>query len=172
MSQHSRRTLISVMVIAGAIALQAAPLNKALTDADGRRKAAENGLRQIKAKSSEEAQRVRDLYTDAMSRNNVWVDIVCQAIEQGTTSAPDVSAAAAPAATSLIAWVGGRNRVLGLPELTGETAESVRKLVVQNISDIADAAWRDNRSRDGEKRRKAAGALRDRLQWSTFEAVQ
>ena len=100
------------------------------------------------------------------------MDIVCDAIQQGASAAPDVTTAAEPAAVSLIAWVGGRNKALGLPDLTGQYAESVKKVVLQNISAIADGAWRNNRGRDQARRQKAAADLRGRLSWKKFEELQ
>ena len=74
-----------VVVSAAGVAI-AADLNNALINADGRRKAAENGLRQIKAKSRDQAEQVHPLYAEAASRNNAWLDIVCQAIKQGAST--------------------------------------------------------------------------------------
>ena len=89
----------ALLVLAGTSALfAAANVDKALTEADGRRKAAENGLREIKAKSKEQGEQVRPLYAEAASRNNAWLDVVCQSIQQGASTAPDVSS---------LAWLAG-----------------------------------------------------------------
>jgi hypothetical protein len=125
------------MILVAISALNAAPFDKSLSETDGRRKAADNGLRQIKMKSQQEAEQVRGLYTAAASNNNAWVDMVCQAIEQGAPAAPDVSGVAGSAASSLVEWVCARNRALGLPELRGSVGESVKKAVTQDLTDIA-----------------------------------
>src|SRR4029450_8478501 len=80
MIQGVRQLVTLTMVLSSICPLIAAPLDKSLSDTHGRRKAAENGLRQIKAKSQEQADGVRALYTAAASNNNAWVDAVCQAI--------------------------------------------------------------------------------------------
>jgi hypothetical protein len=156
------------MVVPGAVAINAAP-NNGWNDADARLCGAANELRQIKPKFAEQ---VRTLSTEAASRNNACVAIVCQAIEQGATSAPDVSSVAEPATSSLVEWVGGPNKALGLPVLTGANAESAKRLVLQNVSHIAARARRDNRSRDAEKRKRAAATLRERRRWKAFEEIQ
>ena len=98
-----QQTIVAVLpVLTGSsVLLIAANVDKALTGADGRRKAAENGLREIKTKSKEQAEQVRPLYAEAASRNNAWLDVVCQAIQQGAATAPDVSASVEPAASAL-----------------------------------------------------------------------
>lgn len=100
------------------------------------------------------------------------VDAVYGAIEQGASSAPDVAAIAEPAASSLVEWVGGRNKALALPDLTVANADAARKQIRQNLLDIADGAWRSARNRDPEKRKKAAAELRERLRWKAFAEIQ
>jgi hypothetical protein len=160
------------MILVSISAVQAAPLDKALSETDGRKKAAENGLRQIKMKSQQEAEQVRGLYTAAASNNNTWVDMLCQAIEQGAPAAPDVSSVAGSTASSLVKWVSARNKALGLPELTGAVGESVKKAVVQDLTNIASGTWRDSRGDNADKRKKAAAALAERLRWKTFEEIK
>ena len=161
---------IGVLLVA-ALASQAADLNKAVSEAEGRKRAAENGLKDIKAKSSQPADEIRNAYTKAATSQNVWLDTVCQAVEQATTSAPDVSAAADAAAQTLVEWVSVRNRALGLPELTGATADSVKKSVTQDLVDIAGATWKNNRGADTKKRSSAAASLKERLRWKTFDEI-
>jgi hypothetical protein len=98
--------------------------------------------------------------------------MVCQAIEQGAATAPDVSSVAGSAASSLVEWVSARNKALDIPELTGPVAESVKKSVVQDLTDITLSTWRDNRGGNADKRKKAATMLRERLRWKAFEEVQ
>jgi hypothetical protein len=173
MMRCSLRTIvgaIGLLVIAVTVS-QAADLKKAMSETEGRKKAAENGLKEIKAKGqpSEELQRS---YIDAASQQNAWLDSVCGALEQGAPATPDVSTVAQSAASSLVEWVNHRNRALGLAELTGAIAESVKKKTSQDLVDIATETWKDNRSGDAKKRMTAAAALKERLRWKTFEEVQ
>ena len=174
MATRSRRTLmIAVFVLgSGALTLTAADVDQALREADGRRKAAESGVRDIKAKSQDPAGQVRALYAEAASRNNAWLDSVCQAIQQDSSSPPDVSAMVEPAATALVQWVSGRNRTLGLPELTSPIADTVKKKVIADLSDISNETWRSNRNAAEQKRTQAATALKERLQWRSWEEVK
>jgi hypothetical protein len=152
--------------------VHAADLKKALAEADSRRKAAENGLRQIKAKSSEQAEQVRASYTAAASGNNAWVDAMCQSIEQDSAKGPDVGTAAQVAANSLVDWVSLRNRALGIAELTGGVADGLKKSIAQNLVDIASESWKANHGGNQQKRTAAAVALKERLRWLTWEEVR
>jgi flagellar hook-basal body complex protein FliE len=117
-----------------ALASQAADLTKAVSEAEGRKRAAENGLKEIKTRSASPPEQIRAAYKDAATSQNAWLETVCQAVEQGTATAPDVSTAAESAATTLVEWVSVRNRALGLPELTGAVADSVKKSVTRICS--------------------------------------
>ena len=161
---------IGVLLVA-ALASQAADLNKAVSEAEGRKRAAENGLKDIKAKSSQPGDEIRTAYTKAATSQNAWLDAVCRTVEQATTSAPDVSVAADTAAQTLVEWVSVRNRALGLPELTGATADSVKKSVTQDLVDIASATWKNNRSADTKKRAAVAASLKERLRWKAFDEI-
>ena len=154
------------------LGLTDADVEKALKDADGRRRGAESGLRDIKAKSMEQAEQVRTPYSEAASKNNVWLDAVRQTLQQLGSSAPDVASAAEQAATALVEWVSARNRALGEPEMTAIVADSVKKRIVAGLTDIANETWKDNRAANDQKRTKAATALKDRLQWRTWQEVQ
>jgi hypothetical protein len=112
-----------------ALVVQAADISNAITDAESRRRAAENGLKDIKTKSPPPSERIRTAYTEAATRQNAWLDAVCLAVEQGASTAPDVAAMADSAATSLVGWVSVRNKALALPELTGPAADGVKKSV-------------------------------------------
>ena len=61
MGADLRRTIAATLVVlaSGGLGLTAADVEKALKDADGRRRGAESGLRDIKAKSMEQAEQVR-----------------------------------------------------------------------------------------------------------------
>ena len=108
---------------------------------------------------------------EAATRQNAWLETVCQAVEQGTASASDVSTAAETAATTLVEWVNVRNSALGLPEMTGAISGSVEKSVAQNLLDIAGATWKNNREADAKKRTSVAASLRERLRWKMFEEI-
>jgi hypothetical protein len=58
-----------------------------------------------------------------------------------------------------------------LPELTGAIADSTKKSVVQDLLDIANETWKNNRSTDAKKRTSAASSLKDRLRWRAFEEI-
>src|SRR5438105_157920 len=91
----------NLRTIVGAIGLlmivvtvsQAADLKKAMAETEGRKRAAENGLKEIKAKG-QPSEELRRAYIDAAAQQNAWLDSVCGALEQGTPAAPDVSAVA------------------------------------------------------------------------------
>jgi hypothetical protein len=151
-----------LVIVSGGMFVAASNVDKALGEADGRRKAAENGLREIKTKSKEQAEQVRPLYAEAASRNNAWLGTVCQAIQQG--KGPDVAAIIESAASALVQWVSARNRALGVAELTPPIAEAVKKRVVADLTEISAETWKDNRGASDQKRLKNAAALKDRLQ--------
>lgn len=163
---------LALLLVAVTAVTYAADLNKALTETEGRRRAAENGLRDIKKKSAQDAEQVRALYTEAASANNTWLDTVCQAIQQGTAEAPDVSASTQAAADALTAWVNVRNRALSLPVLDESVAATVKRTVVENLTDIAAEVWKKERRGDERKRTAAVATLTQRLRWSTWEQIQ
>jgi hypothetical protein len=168
---HKRRTAIAIVswwLIAAATS-HAADINKAIAETEGRKRAAENGLKQIKAKGQPSSE-IRNAYAEAATRQNAWLESVCQALEQTGNTAPDVSAAAQSAAASLVEWVNIRNRALGLPELSGAIADSTKKSIAQDLNEIAAASWKD-RSSDARKRSAAAASLKERLQWKTFDEI-
>ena len=171
-SRNVRRVIggvIGILLIAGAVS-QAADLNKAIAGTEDRKKAAENGLKQIKAKG-QPTEPVRRAYIDAAGKQNEWLDAITGVIENGSTTPPNVSAAAESAANSLIEWVNLRNRALGLDELKGAVADSVKKSVVQDLVNIANESWKRNRSANEKTRGTAATALKERLRWRAFDEL-
>ena len=158
------------LLIAGAIS-QAANVDKALADSESRRKTAENGVREIKKKSSGQAEQVRAAYTAAANEHNAWLEQVCRAIEENGPSPLDASAAAKAAASSLVDWVAVRNRALDTPVMTNELAEGVKKSVVQDMIDIATSSLKSAQGADKPKRMKLAASLSERLRWKTWEDV-
>lgn len=167
-----QKVLVAGMIsVAIGVTSYAADLNKAIADAVGRVRAAETGVREIKTKASQRVNDVQPLYTAALSTNNTWLDLVTQAVQRGDTSAPDVTAAAQSAASSLVEWVSARNRTIGLPDLTGTTADSVRTTVVQNLTDIATEFWKGNRRANDQRRAKAIADLNSRLRWKAWDEI-
>jgi hypothetical protein len=173
MMRYNLRMILGVIGLLAitVTASQAADLKRALSEAEGRKKAAENGLMEIKSKG-QPSDELRRAYVDAATQQNAWLDAVCGAVEQGTATAPDVSTSAQTAATALVQWVNQRNRVLGLPELRGAIADSVQKKTAQDLIDIASDSWKSNRSGDGTKRAAAAASLKGRLRWKSFDEVR
>lgn len=164
---------IPVLLLIGATAVvQTANFDKSLRDTEGRRRAAENGLRQIKAKSPQQADQIRAIYTDAATQHNAWLEVLSEAVRQSAATPPDVTGAAERASTSLVTWVAARNRALGEPELAGAIADSVKKGATQDLTDIAAQVWKDNRRADEKKRASAMTALSDRLKWKSWEDFQ
>ena len=167
---RSARTIVGaagVMLIT-VLTSQAADVNKALSEAEGRKRAAENGLKEIKSKSSPPSEQIQTAYMDAATKQNAWLDAVCEAVEQGTASAPDVSSSAEAAATTLVQWVSVRNQALGLPDLTGAVADSVKQSVARDLVDIAGTTWKNSRGADAKKRTSVVASLKERLRWKTF----
>ncbi len=154
------------------VAGHGADLNKSLSDTESRRKAAENGLKEIKSKSPQQDDLVRKQYTEAATRQNVWLESVCASIAEGSSTSPDVSDAATSAAVSLVEWVNVRNRALGLPELAGDSVDVVKKSVTTDLVEIASRTWKGNRSGDAKKRASVAESLKTRLRWASFDEVK
>jgi hypothetical protein len=149
-----------------------ADVQTSLSQTEGRRQVAENGLRDIKKKSAAEAEQVRERYSEAAVRNNEWLDALCQAIQQGSTTAPDVATSAEAAAVSLIEWAKVRNRALGIPEMNEAAAASVKRMVVRDLTEIAKAEWTTTHRGDEARRTKAATTLKGRLRWKPWEEIQ
>ena len=61
---------------------------------------------------------------------------------------------------------------LGVADLTGPIADSVKKRVISDLTEIANATWRSNRGGNEQNRTKSADALKDRLRWRSWEEVQ
>ena len=167
----TKKLLAVVIVAVAGVILQAADFNKALADTEGRRQAAENGLRAIKSKSPALGDQVRSAYTKAATEQNAWLEIVCQGMEQSSSSESDMTAAAEAAATSLVAWVAARNRALGETELAGASADTAKTWVHGNLTEVAAEVWRRNRSASQQQRERTSADLRKRLLWRSWEQV-
>jgi hypothetical protein len=160
------------MVVVGVTIAQAANLTKAIADAEGRKKAAETGLKQIKLKSADVSREPQAAYEEAARWQNAWRDGISGALAAEGGALPDVSGSAQSVATSLVLWVNVRNRALGLPELTEPTAESVKKSVGADLVEIAKQTWKNNAGANAKKRATAAESLNTRLQWRRVDDIQ
>ena len=160
--------VVLLLAVAGALAANA---DKAMADTESRRRAAENGLREIKAKSADALDETRRAYATAAAGQNAWLDQVCKALEE-TTPGADVSPAAQTAASTLVDWVAVRNRALAAPVMTIEVADSVKKSIVRDLLDIANATWKSARGDDAQRRSKTVASLRERLRWKPWEDLQ
>ena len=168
----SNRVWIAVFALfVSGVAAQAANIDKAIADAQSRRRAAENGLRDIKSKVPGQAEDARRAYATATDGQNAWLEHVCQTVESGAAIA-DVTSTAQTAASTLVAWVAVRNRALGVPVMTNEIAESVKKSMVQDLVEIANATTKSARGSDPQKRLKMTASLRNQLQWKSSDDVQ
>lgn len=161
-----------VVVLMSVVVGQAANITKAIADAEGRKRAAENGMKEIKTKSPDASQQAQAAYEDAARSQNAWLDAICGALTEGTTTMPDVSSSAQSAATSLVQWVNIRNRALGVAELTEPIADSVKKSVAADLVDIAVQTWKSNAVANPKKRATAAESLNQRLRWRPVDEIQ
>ena len=152
-------------------ASNAANLNQAIADAEGRRKAAESGVKAIKGKN-QSIEQLRQAYTEAANQHNAWLDLVSKAVQQKATTPPDVTAAIASTSTAFATWVAARNRALGEMELAGAAADAVKKKVSQDLTTIAAETWKSNKSADDKKRASVMTTLGDRLRWKSWDQLQ
>jgi flagellar hook-basal body complex protein FliE len=135
MVTNARMMIGAIAVAVVAISSEAVTdLNKTVADAESRKRAAENGLREIKTKTPQPSEEIKKAYVEAASRQNTWVDATCHAIEQGAAATPDVAGTAQNAAAALVAWVNVRNTALALPPLAGAAAESATKSVTEDLA--------------------------------------
>ena len=173
MIQRSRFLAAATIVLltAGA-ALQAANIDKAIADAESRRRGAEDSLREILAKSDKQIDQARISYTNAASSQNAWLDLVCQTTESGSAAAPDVTAASQAAATAIMDWVAVGGEALGLPALKTSLAAGLKKSITQDLIDIGNATWKNYGSADEKKRTEAVASLKARLHWKTPEELR
>jgi hypothetical protein len=170
MTRRVRSIAVMLLTLAFGTTVMGANLEKSVQDSEGRRRTAESGFRQIKAKSG--VQSVNAPYDDAAKANNTWLDEMIGSLEQPAAAAPNLAPAAEKAAAALVAWVAVRNRSLGEFELAGAAAESVKKKVVMDLTDIASEAWKNNRTKDQSKRAAVAKSLTERLRWKTSDQLQ
>ena len=169
----SRRVVrIVVAFLALGTLLEAADLRKSIENSESRRRTSEAGVKLILAKSVTGVDAIRAAYGEVANQHNGWLDSVVHSVNQPSPAASDVAAVATRAADALVAFVVLRNRALGEMELAGVAAESVRKVVVRDLTDIANEFWRDNGQRDAKRRETATKALVDRLRWKSWDQIQ
>jgi len=171
MVEYLRRTTFAVALSIGGFGLAfAADLTKATTEAEGRKRAAENGARAIRAKAPQQAEQVRALYEDAASAHNAWLDATKAAIDKGEADAA-VTDTATKAASSLVRWVAARNQALGEGVLAGKIAERVEADTRQGLIDISAELARKQRRAEANKKAQAAADLSGRLQWKRWSEL-
>ena len=163
-------TFLLLVTTIGAGISHAADLGKATTEAEGRKRAAENGARTIRSKSPQQADQVRGLYEEAAAAHNAWLDATKTAVEKGDTDSA-VTESAGKAATTLIRWVAARNQALGEGVLAGKVAESVEASTRQGLIDISTETARKQRSADAGKKTAAVTELTSRLRWKTWSEL-
>lgn len=164
-------TAALALLTLGAV-LQAANVDKAISDAESRRRGAENSLREIMAKSDAQLEQARTSYTAAATSQNAWLDLVCRTAEAGSGAAPDMSPAAQAAATALMDWVSIGGKALGLPALTTSFAVGFKKSITQDLIDIGNTTLKTYGSADEKKRGEAIASLKARLRWKMPEELQ
>jgi hypothetical protein len=159
------------VLVFGAIA-QAAGIDRAIADAESRRRGAESSLREILAKPPANLDEARKAYSSAAASQNAWLDLVLQAVDQRSVTPPDVSAASQAATAAVMEWVAVGGRALGLPPLTSSLEKGLRKSVEQDLNAIAKETWKSYAAADGPKRDPAIASLSGRLRWKTLEELQ
>lgn len=172
MRTNALRVLAIVVAVCAVGTVLSADLRKSTENSESRRRASETGVKQIRVKGAAGLDAIQAAYAEAVSQHNAWLDAVLQSIQQPSATAPDVAAMADRAANGLVAFVALRNRALGELELAGVAAESVRKVVIRDLTDIANEFWRNNRTRDAKRREVATQTLGNRLRWKTWDQVQ
>ena len=155
------------VLIASALAIGAADMTKALDQAEGRRRAAENGLKEIKGKG-QPSEEVRKAYVEAATRQNAWLEAVCLSLEQGASAPPDVTAVTQAAAVALVDWVQVRNPAVGLPALNDQAAATTKKTVIQTLTEITAES---SKARDPKRRADTVSMLKQRLHWKAYDEI-
>ena len=169
---------VGLLVLAGSgIVIGAANVDKALVETDGRRKAAETGVREIKVKAKDHKsdQDPPPLCRSGLPSNNAWLDTVSPGDSAGDVN-PRLTFRQRSSLRRPHSWPGypARNRALGVADLDRDQSpmlgEEASHLV--DLTEIANATWRSNRGGNQQKRTKSADALKDRLRWRSWEEVR
>jgi hypothetical protein len=170
MKMISHGLVVALAAVAMTAVVHAANVDKALADTESRRKAAENGLREIKKKSPAQAEEVRAAYSAAATRHNTWLEQACQGAESAPSSPPDTTVQASAAASALVDWVALRNRALELPVMTSDVADTIKKGIVLDLTEIAGHIRKIGRAAP-DRKSKELDALKERLRWKSWESV-
>jgi hypothetical protein len=160
----------AVFVLALASLVNAADLRKATTDAEGRKRAAENGVRAIKSKAPQQADSAKELYLAAATAHGAWLDVTKTLVDKGESDSA-ASDAAGRAAAALVKWVAARNAALGEPVLAGKTAETIEASVRQGLIDISLETARRQRGANANKKSQAVSDLSNRLRWKDWNEL-
>lgn len=163
-------TTFGVALVIGTGLAAAADLDKATADAEGRKRAAENGARSIRAKAPHDVDAIRAMYGEAAAANGEWLAATSASIEKGDAD-PAVTEAATRAAASLLRWVAGRNRALGLAVPTDRIAEVEAAKVRQGLIDISTELSRKHRGANAATKAQATSNLANRLKWAAWDAL-
>jgi hypothetical protein len=163
-------TFLVLFTTIGAAVTHAADLDKATIEAEGRKRAAENGARTIRSKSPQQAEQVRTIYDEAAAAHNAWLDATKNAIDKGESDS-GVTESANKAASSLVRWVAARNQALGEPVLAGKVAETVEGSARQGLIDISSETARKQRRADATKKTQAVTELTNRLRWKMWSEI-
>lgn len=144
-----------------------ADAKKALQEGEGRRKAAETGVSQIKQRNATSPD-LEAAYTAAAEAQNAWL--------AATTSSESTPADLAPlverAATTLLAWVNVRNPALSLAPLTGLAADAVKKNVVDGLLELGTASRSDLQKANANRRASIVRDLETRLRWKPWAEIR
>jgi hypothetical protein len=163
--------LLGLVFVPAASSLRASESDRALVETEGQRKAAENGVRKLKAQVAAQADALQRAYSEAASKQNAWLDATCQAIERGAETTPDVTSMADEAATAYNAWVALQNPALGLTTLDANSLAGVKKWMVTNLVAVTSSAWKRSHKRAEADRAKASAELKERLRWKAWDDI-
>jgi len=145
--------------------------DRAIADAESRRRGAESSLREVLTKSSASVDEARKAYTSAATSQNAWLDLVLQAVDQRTVTQPDVTAASQTATAALMEWVAVGGKALGLPPLSSSMEKGLRKSVEQDLIEIGKDTWKTLVNADVKKRDESVASLNARLRWKSADEV-
>jgi hypothetical protein len=71
-----------------------------------------------------------------------------------------------------VEWVPARNRILGVAELTPAAAEATKRIVIADLTTIAEGAWKEHAKGNEQKRARVVADLKTRLQWKAWDDVR
>lgn len=162
-----RQALFAAVTTLVLVTTLVADSKKALQEAEGRRKAAETGVSQIKQRNATSSQ-LESAYAAAAESQNAWLVATTSADGSPTDLAPLVDRAAA----TLIDWVNVRNPVLSLPPLAGSAAEAVKKNVTDGLLELGTTTRSDLRKANANRRASTIRDLETRLRWKPWAEIR